>query len=182
MSHLVALGLGTNREFNGLKGPGLLALACISLSRFIASMRFSAVYRTAAMYVTDQDDFYNMVVAGRYEGSPRSLLNAIHSVEAEFGRDREKEIRNGPRPLDIDIELFARRRIVQDDLVVPHERMTERAFVLRPLLDILNKNADVNIWPKGFYKEKLESLADQRIDLCMGEGDFRKLVETVRLK
>ena len=182
MSHLLALGLGTNREFNGLKGPGLLAHACVSLSRFIASIRFSAVYRTAAMYVTDQDDFFNMVVAGRYEGSPQSLLKDIHSIESYFGRDREKEIRNGPRPLDIDIELFARRHIVQEDLVVPHERMTERAFVLRPLLDILNKNADVNIWSKGFYKEKLESLADQKIELCMSERDFRNLVKTIRLK
>ena len=182
MSHLVALGLGTNREFNGLKGPGLLAHACARLSEILTSIRFSAVYRTAAMYVTDQDDFYNMVVAGRFEGSPQSLLKVIHSIEADFGRNREKEIRNGPRPLDIDIELFARRRIVQDDLVVPHERMTERAFVLRPLLDILNKNADVNIWSKGFYEEKLKSLADQKIELCMSDKDFENLVKTVRLK
>ena len=179
MSHLVALGLGTNVEHNGIKGPELLACACVSLSRIIASMRFSSVYRTAAMYVTDQDDFYNMVVAGRFEGSPQSLLKAIHSIEAEFGRDREKEIRNGPRPLDIDIELFDRRRILQDDLVVPHERMTERAFVLRPLLDILSKNADVNIWSKGFYKEKLKSLEDQKIDLYMSGKDFENLVKSL---
>lgn len=182
MSHWVVLGLGTNRDFNALSGPVLLAHTCSKLRGFLSSIRFSSVYRSAAMYVTDQDDFYNMVVAGRFEGSPRLLLNYIHKIEADFGRDREKEIRNGPRPLDIDIELFGRRRITEEDLVVPHERITERAFVLRPLLDILGKNADVKIWPKVFYEEKLKSLEDQKIDLVMSGSQFEKLVKSLDRK
>ena len=182
MSHRVVLGLGTNVSFNGWSGPELLARACMSLSRIISGMKASAVYRTAAMYVTDQDDFYNMVVTGRFEGSPQSLLKAIHSIEAEFGRDRKREVRNGPRPLDIDIELFARRRIVQDDLVVPHERMTERAFVLKPLLDVLDENADIDMWSKGFYREKLMEVENQKIDLCMTARQFKNLMKNIRLE
>lgn len=94
------------------------------------------------MYVTNQDDFYNMVLTGFYEGEPRDLLNKIHEVEASLGRNRDNEFRNGPRSLDIDIELFGNRRIVETDLIIPHERIHERAFVLVPLLEVLRNNAD----------------------------------------
>ncbi len=182
MSHRVVLGLGSNVSFNGWSGPGLLVRACVRLSRIISGMKASAVYRTAAMYVTDQDDFFNMVIAGRFEGSPESLLKAIHSIEAEFGRDRKREVRNGPRPLDIDIELFARRRIVSGDLTVPHERMTERAFVLKPLLDVLDENADIDMWSKGFYREKLREAGNQKIELYMTALQFKNLMKNIRLE
>lgn len=108
------------------------------------------------MYLTDQDDFYNMVVAGKFAGSAYDLLDFIHTVENKYGRDRSKEVRNGPRPLDIDIELFGDERINDAKLVIPHERMQERAFVLVPLIEILPEFAEK-------YKKALEYVSTQRI-------------------
>ena len=124
------------------------------------------------MDVTDQDDFYNMVVAGDFRGTPRQLLEKIHAVEAELGRDRAKEFRNGPRSIDIDIEIFGKESVNESDLVIPHDRSTERAFVMKPLLEILQimeKNADKRItdipFSSDFLYGKLSELGEQRIDL-----------------
>lgn len=136
------LGLGSNRTYNGKKPLELLAEACTALSSVIENVVCSSVYKTGAMYVTEQNDFYNMVVLGRYGKDAHRLLEEIHVIESGLGRDRAKEFRNGPRPLDIDIELFGNRQIESEDLVVPHERLTERAFVLIPLLEILRESAD----------------------------------------
>lgn len=160
----VILGLGSNRQFNGMSCVQVLDEAVRKLSNFVSNLEVSSVYRSQAMYVTDQDDFYNMVVCGDYSGTCRQLLDDIHSVESSLGRDRTREFRNGPRSLDVDIELFGNERINDTDLVVPHERMTERAFVLKPLLEVLRKNADKFKAEISFYEEKLSHLGNQRID------------------
>mgnify|MGYP002355625005 FL=1 len=67
---------------------------------------------------------------------PGQLLGAVQGIEAQFGRDRSKERSKGPRTLDIDILLFGNEIIDQPDLYVPHPGMTERAFVLVPLLEL----------------------------------------------
>ncbi|MBO5116953.1 MAG: 2-amino-4-hydroxy-6-hydroxymethyldihydropteridine diphosphokinase, partial [Treponema sp.] len=92
----------------------------------------------------DQDDFYNMVVSGQVldEENPFEFLKKINKIEADFGRDRTKEIRFGPRSLDIDIEIFGNQKINTEILQIPHPRVKERAFVLYPLLEVLKKNAD----------------------------------------
>ncbi len=105
---------------------------------------FSSVYRTKAMYVEDQDDFYNMAAIGYVDEStnPFEFLKQINLIEAKYGRDRDKEIRFGPRSLDIDIELFGDDSISDPILQIPHIRMEERAFVLVPALEILKDSAD----------------------------------------
>ena len=117
------------------------------------------------MYVENQDDFYNMVVSGSFDGTPRELLDKIHAVEKSLGRDRSLEFRNGPRSLDVDIELFGNLVVHETDLIIPHERFFERAFVLVPLLDILRENADSNRNSIECYELRLKSLGDQRISL-----------------
>ena len=136
----VALGLGSNKKFSGLRPEEILGGAVFELSKILRGVEISSVYRTKAMYVLDQDDFYNMALAGFLdEGiSARDLLEKIHEIEAGFGRDREKEIRFGPRPLDIDIEFFGNLKISEPDLQIPHPRLKERAFVLIPLLEVLD--------------------------------------------
>ena len=86
----------------------LLASACRALSEVLAEITCSSLYMSKAMYVEDQADFYNMAVKGFVSDSadPFLLLKAVNKIEAEYGRDRSKEIRFGPRPLDIDIEEF----------------------------------------------------------------------------
>lgn len=161
----VTLGLGSNKKYNGMSCVQILDEAVKKISTFVKNLEISSIYRTQAMYVTDQDDFYNMVVCGDYSGSCFQLLDDIHNVESSLGRDRSKEFRNGPRSLDVDIELFGNERVNTENLVVPHERMTERAFVLKPLLEILHKNADKFKAEISFYEEKLSHLSDQRIDM-----------------
>lgn len=142
----VVLGLGSNRQFESghivLSPAEILKAACEKLDKLLRQAVFSSVYITRPMYVENQCDFYNMVVGGLWSGSARELLSATQAIEAEFGRDRSREIRNGPRSLDIDIELFGNGIINEPDLVIPHPRLKERSFVLVPLLEILEKSAD----------------------------------------
>lgn len=95
----------------------------------------SSVWRTPPWGKTDQPDFLNMAAAGRTELSPRALLELVLAVERSEGRERVE--RWGPRTLDIDIILFGDRIVDEPDLHVPHPRVTERAFVLAPLAEIL---------------------------------------------
>ena len=147
----VALGLGSNKKFSDLCSEEILGGAIFELSNIVHYVEFSSVYRTKAMYVVDQEDFYNMALVGLLDDGigARALLEKIHEIEAAFGRDREKEIRFGPRSLDIDIEFFGRKKILEPDLQIPHPRLKERAFVLAPLLEVLdsleNKKAAQNV-------------------------------------
>lgn len=102
----------------------------------IAVEDVSAVYETAAWGVEDQDPFLNAVVRVRTTLDPRELLADCHRTEAAFGRDRETEQRWGPRTLDIDLLLYGDEVIDEPDLTVPHPRLTERAFVVVPLMEV----------------------------------------------
>lgn len=96
----------------------------------------SRVYQTEAMYVTDQPEFLNMVIAVDVadELSARDLLRLVKEIERDIGRKHRE--RWGPRELDIDILLFGEEHIAEDDFEVPHPRMWERAFVVVPLADV----------------------------------------------
>lgn len=164
----VALGLGSNRSFDGRPPVQILGAAVFELQKLLTGLEFSGVYKTRAMYYTDQDDFYNMAVLGYADMDAFELLDAIHKIEARFGRDRSAEIRNGPRSLDIDIELYGDKTINAENLTVPHPRLKERAFVLVPLVEILAKDAD-NIKWKGFGLETISELKRVCPTLC-GQG------------
>jgi 2-amino-4-hydroxy-6-hydroxymethyldihydropteridine diphosphokinase len=138
----IVLALGSNKPHGGMEPCEILRAACESLARRVVALKASSVYRTKPMYVENQPDFYNMAVAGLWAGSPSALLDFAHEVEAAFGRDRSLEVRNGPRSLDVDIILFGDQCIELPELTVPHPKMTERAFVLCPLLEILPEAAD----------------------------------------
>lgn len=159
----VVLGLGSNAEFNGMKCPELLAGGIFSLSKILSDIKFSSIYVSKAMYVTDQNDFYNMAVKGTVaeNQNPFEFLDLINGIEAEFGRNRSNEIRFGPRSLDIDIEDFGNQRIFSKVLEVPHPRMKERAFVLLPMLEIFNESADE--LKKKELQNMLENLSFQEV-------------------
>ena len=108
------------------------------------NVHFSSVYKTPAMYVTDQEDFYNAAVVGYVADNTDAFdfLHKINEIEAKYGRDRAKEVRFGPRSLDIDIELFGEEHIDSPTLQIPHIRMEERAFVLIPSIEVLKYSAD----------------------------------------
>ena len=140
----VLLGLGSNRAFENKTPLEILSCAQSELAHYLDNLSFSSVYRTPAMYVEDQEDFYNMTALGYVPDDLDAfdLLKIINQIEAQYGRDRSREIRFGPRSLDIDIELFGDLEINHPDLQIPHPRMQERAFVLIPAIEILTNPAD----------------------------------------
>jgi len=75
-----------------------------------------------------------MVCSGQTQLSPQDLLKFVKEIEATIGR--QPSLRNGPRSIDIDILMYDNLHLEQADLIIPHPRMTERAFVLAPLAEI----------------------------------------------
>lgn len=118
-----------NREEN-------LIFAFKKLSLILKNLKTSSVYETEPMYNTNQDKFLNAVFSGDTDLLPMQLLDAIHAIEDESGRNREKAGWKGPRPLDIDILLFGRMTIKTAVLTIPHPGMKERGFVLVPLIEL----------------------------------------------
>jgi 2-amino-4-hydroxy-6-hydroxymethyldihydropteridine diphosphokinase len=100
----------------------------------IRVVRCSRIWETAPIGGPPQPDFLNAVIEVDLDRTPRELLAAAHRVEAALGRVRE--IRWGPRTIDVDVLLIGDRTIDEPDLVVPHPRIAERAFVLLPLLEL----------------------------------------------
>lgn len=94
----------------------------------------SSIYETAPVGYTDQADFLNIVIAIETTLTAVDLLSVCQEIEQELGRKRI--IRWGPRTVDLDILLYNEEKIVTENLIVPHPRMAERAFVLIPLLEI----------------------------------------------
>jgi 2-amino-4-hydroxy-6-hydroxymethyldihydropteridine diphosphokinase len=94
----------------------------------------SALYRSAPVGYAEQPDFINACARVETRLAPRALLEGLLAIERRHGRVRA--IPNGPRTLDLDIVLYGAEAIDEPDLVVPHPRAHERAFVLKPLLDV----------------------------------------------
>lgn len=158
----VILGLGSNRNYNGLTSLQILSKACASLSEILSFITLSSVYISKPMYYENQDNFYNMALSGFLDDSilPEVLLEKIHLIEKEFGRNREKEIRNGPRSLDIDIEYIEGISLNTENLKIPHPKIKERAFVLVPVLEILDKTADEKLMEE--FSSYLQNLPDAK--------------------
>ena len=96
----------------------------------------SSLYETPPWGPVPQGPYLNLVVSVETELSARELLNMLLGVEHAFGRDRTREVRFGPRTIDIDILLYGDEVIDEPDLEIPHPRMMERAFALIPLIEL----------------------------------------------
>ncbi len=97
----------------------------------------SSLYETApvGLYEGPQGDFLNLVGAISTTLEPTELLALCKRVEADLGRDPSGP-RHGPRPLDADILTLGEIRLRSGELTIPHVSMTERRFVLEPLLEL----------------------------------------------
>jgi 2-amino-4-hydroxy-6-hydroxymethyldihydropteridine diphosphokinase len=89
------------------------------------------VEETAPLGPIPQEPFLNQMIAIETELSPRELLEEIHRIEAEAGRVRD--VRWGPRTLDLDIVLFERQSVNEPGLTVPHPELANRSFWLSEL-------------------------------------------------
>lgn len=107
---------------------------------------YSGLYETAPMYVEDQARFLNAAVRLTTDRAPLALLRALKALEREAGRGGAGGagyVRNGPRPLDLDIVFWGAARLdlgagTEERLEVPHPRWRERPFVLGPVADLLD--------------------------------------------
>ncbi len=111
------------------------ALTCLEQER-IRVQRQSSIYETEPQDVVNQPWFLNLVAECETQLFPLQLLKVLQRIEREVGRVREGAVRRGPRVIDIDILLFGQAVIHTPQLVIPHPRLTERRFVLEPLLEI----------------------------------------------
>ncbi len=108
----------------------LLALDTLPATRVTAQ---SSLFRTAPIDA-DGDDYINAVARIATDLAAEELLQALLTLEQKFGRERSYQ--NAPRTLDLDLLLYGDQLIATPTLTVPHPRMTSRAFVLIPLLQI----------------------------------------------
>ena len=112
----------------------------------------SGVYETAPVGGPTQDPYLNLVVEIRTSLEPYELLGVCQALEQEARRVRT--VRWGPRTLDVDVLLYGELQLTDPDLIVPHPRMYERAFVLYPLSEL---------GPEFLSEDWEASVADQAI-------------------
>jgi 2-amino-4-hydroxy-6-hydroxymethyldihydropteridine diphosphokinase len=104
-------------------------------------------------------NFLNAVVLADTTLSARTLLERALAVEDAYGRERTGEP-NAPRTLDVDLIVVGDRRCDDDDLVLPHPRAHERAFVLAPWHDV---EPDADLPDHGPVRDLLDKTADQAV-------------------
>lgn len=128
--HRVVVGLGSN------VGDRIANLreAVARIEAFARVVSRSRVYETAPVGGPPQGDFLNAAILVEWDGAPIALLERLNAVEAELGRTRD--VRWGPRPIDLDVLWIEGTTVDEPRLVVPHPRLAERAFARLPLLDV----------------------------------------------
>jgi 2-amino-4-hydroxy-6-hydroxymethyldihydropteridine diphosphokinase len=127
---ITALALGSNLGDR----LGHLAAAVRGLDRAgLHIERCSSVYGSAPVGYASQPDFLNAVIVGQWSGGAHAVLSIAHGLEHAAGRRRS--FPNAPRPLDVDLIFMGNLVLDTPDLVVPHPRWRDRAFVLRPLAE-----------------------------------------------
>ena len=112
------------------------ALGALRETTGIEMIAVSMLIETEPQGPPGQDRYLNGAATIRTKLPPRGLLHTMLEIESAHGRDRTMQGRWGPRRLDLDLLLYADRIIDEPELVVPHPRMHQRAFVLAPLAEI----------------------------------------------
>ncbi len=123
----VALGLGSNL---GDRMAHLQAAVDGLAAGGVHGLSASGVHETDPVGGVEQPDYLNAVVVGDTDLAPRQVLDLCLGLEQRQGRVRT--VRNGPRTLDVDVLAYGALVIAEPDLLVPHPRLAERAFVLVP--------------------------------------------------
>lgn len=151
------IGLGGN-----LGEPRLALRRALALIGALPDTQLRAVspaYWTAPWGVSDQPDYLNAVVKLVTRLAPRELLVALLDIEQQLGRTRDGE-RWAARVLDLDLLVYDDQTLDQPDLVVPHPRLHQRAFVLVPLNDL---SPGLVVPGRGTVADLLQSLGDEEL-------------------
>jgi 2-amino-4-hydroxy-6-hydroxymethyldihydropteridine diphosphokinase len=118
----------------------------------------SPVYETKPVGGPEQDDFLNVVIVANSRLAPESLLERVLGIEEAM--DRTRAVRWGPRTLDIDIVTIGELISEAPELLLPHPRAHERAFVLAPWSDV---EPDASLPGQGRVTDLLPAVADQQV-------------------
>ena len=128
----VFIGIGSNIG-NGVKNC-MMAIKKISSDARAGLKSISSFYRTSPVSEIEQNDFVNCAVCIEWKDTPGELLTFLNGVEAYMGRTRE--IKGGPRVIDLDILLFDDVVLDEPSLVIPHKELHKRKFAIVPCLEI----------------------------------------------
>jgi len=139
---LVIVSLGCNIALVGNPGEereGKIAQLNLAISQLCAIpdsqiVDISSFYASEPAYYEDQDEFVNAIVLMRCGVAPRELLGYLHAIENGLGRVRT--IANGPRTCDLDIVDYQMYVSDTEELMLPHPRILERDFVVKPLMEL----------------------------------------------
>ncbi len=148
----ILIGLGGN--LGSVRENFFQALALLNDWDFCEVLQISSLYRSAPIG-PDQPDYLNAAALLRISVDPRKLLVKCLRIEEKSGRDRVQEGRWGPRTLDLDLLLAPNIICAGPHLNLPHPRLHERAFALRPSAEIAGD------WIHAFQDLSLRSLADR---------------------
>jgi 2-amino-4-hydroxy-6-hydroxymethyldihydropteridine diphosphokinase len=132
----IFLGLGSNL---GNKSQNLKTAIKLLDECGVKTIKQSKVHITEAVSKVTQPDFANQVIEVATQHDPKKLLQIIKLIEHQMGRDRTHKKRPGyerPRIIDIDILIYKNLKINKRNLKIPHPRMNERQFVMKPLKEI----------------------------------------------
>lgn len=129
----VGVGANLGDRWAAIRG----ALAALARTPGVLAVESSSVYETIPVGVLDQPRFLNLVSGIETTLSPERLLVVLQALENAAGRQRAHEVRWGPRPLDLDLLFYEGVEQTGPDLILPHPRIWERAFVLVPLRELL---------------------------------------------
>jgi len=151
---VLAVGSNLGERFNNLQG----AVDALADTPEVWLTAVSPVYETAPVDAPEgSQDFLNAVVLADTTLSARTLLERAQAGEDAYGRERDGEA-NAPRTLDVDLILVGDRRAHDEDLVLPHPRAHERAFVLVPWYDV---DPEAELPDQGSVADLLDKTRDQ---------------------
>lgn len=131
--HTVFLGIGSN--LGNRRRNIKLAIEKLSRLKNTKVIGVSRITNSKPAGGPAQPDFLNGAVKIKTRLPAARLLRELKNIEKDLGR--RKTVRNGPRPIDLDILLYADKIIERQGLMVPHPKMFEREFVIKPLLEII---------------------------------------------
>ena len=133
---MIIIGLGSNLVSNvGNKPKKNCQLALEKMREVdIFPLKVSSFFESAPLPVSSQPWFVNLAVSVKTDLTPHKLLNVLLSIEKEMGRIRGGI--NEPRVIDLDILIFNNMVIKSENLILPHPRIIDRAFVLYPIQEI----------------------------------------------
>lgn len=150
-SSIAYIGFGAN--VGDRQATIFRALAALKTTPQMCLRKVSSLYETEAVGYIEQDDFLNGVVEIVTFLTPFVLLQNVQRIEQSLGRKRD--FRWGPRTIDLDILLFDDLVIESKELIIPHQELHNRRFVLQPLAEIA---ADLRV-PR-FEKKVTDLLAE----------------------